>query len=217
MSYERPIPISHSPASKSLRVAILQALILNELVTNVFLAVPSYTLWLNPISPTPDWDKMAKEEPLQEAVMRLVSSVVYFADEQELEETRIANISDRITSKLRPLLIDIRSSEGRLQHLLGRSFDVWRTVQKCPRRIVALTDGKEKLDYPGLDIDEGIVLPGAAGADMSGTSIVLFPTISAIATSKPLHPGYVMRTSNPLYMSGVVEAEWKVKRARERG
>ncbi|KAJ6016361.1 hypothetical protein N7540_010952 [Penicillium herquei] len=217
MSYERPIPISHSPASKRLRIAILQALISNELATSIFLAVPSYTFWLNPISPAPDWDKIAKEEPLHEAVMRLVSSIVYFSDEQDLEETRIANISDRIISKLRPLLIDIRSFEGRLQQFLRSSFDIWKAVQKSPRRIVALTDGKENLDYPGFDIDEGIAMPGTVGADMSGTSIVLFPTISAIATSKLLHPGYVMRTSNPLYMAGVVEAEYQVKRVRERG
>ncbi|KAJ5640299.1 uncharacterized protein N7484_008161 [Penicillium longicatenatum] len=163
MSYERPIPISDSIASKNLRVATLEALITRELVTRVFVPMPSYTIWLNPISPKPDWDTMAKCQPLQEAIMRAVSSIVYSHDQQELEETKIAGISDRITSKLRPLLDDIRSFETELHPLLRDAFDIWRAVQRSPRRIVALADGKASLNSPEYELDEGVSITGGWG------------------------------------------------------
>ncbi|KAJ5100871.1 hypothetical protein N7456_006923 [Penicillium angulare] len=227
VDYERPIPISNSTASRHLRVATLQTIIVTELMSSVFIAMPSYTFWLNPVSPTPNWNRMAKENSLQEAVMRSVSSIVYAADEQELEETRIASISDRISSKLRPLLIEMTSFEKKLQRLLRESFDIWREVQRSPQRIVALTDGNANMEYPAFDIDEGISIPGssiqgfsmqgAVRADKLGSPIVTFPTISAVASSKLLHAGYAMRASNPLYISGAIEAGHQVKRVRERG
>ncbi|KAJ5993107.1 hypothetical protein N7451_008831 [Penicillium sp. IBT 35674x] len=170
--------------------------------------MPIYTTWLNPISPKPDWDMIANSQPLQEAVMRTVSSIVYSHDELELEETKIASISDRITSKLRPLVND---------PLLREAFDIWRAVQRSPQRIVALTDGKTSLESPDFEIDEGVSMLGVLGTDSLGTPIVTFPAISLVATSELLHPGYVLRTSNPLYVSGAIEAEYQVKRVRERG
>ncbi|KAJ5259333.1 hypothetical protein N7478_012314 [Penicillium angulare] len=217
VNYERPIPISDSIASKHLRVATLKALIATELAASVFLAMPSYAFWLNRVSPTPDWDKMAKEKPMQEAVIRSVSSIVYAPDEQELEETRIAIISDRITSKLKPLLIEMTSFEERLQRLLRESFYIWRAVQRSKQRVVALTDGLANVDDPGFDIDEGVSIQGAARADKLGSPIVTFPTISAVASLKARHTGYILRASNPLYISGAIEAEHQVKRVRGRG
>lgn len=149
--------------------------------------------------------------------MRTVSSIVYSHDELELEETKIASISDRITSKLRPLVNDVRSFEKGLQPLLREAFDIWRAVQRSPQRIVALTDGKTSLESPDFEIDEGVSMLGVLGTDSLGTPIVTFPAISLVATSELLHPGYVLRTSNPLYVSGAIEAEYQVKRVRERG
>lgn len=195
----------------------MQALIATELAASVFLAMPSYAFWLNPVSPTPDWDRTAKEKPLQEAVMRSVSSVVYASDEQELEETRIGIISDRITSKLKPLLIEMTSFEEMLKRLLRESFSIWRAVQRSQQRVVALTDGLANVEDPGFDIDEGVSIPGAVRANKLGSPIVTFPTISAVASPKALHTGYVLCASNPLYISGAIEAEHQAKRVRQRG
>lgn len=46
--------------------------------------------------------------------MRMVSLIMYSNDKLELEETKNAGIFDRITSKLRPLVNDIRSFKKRL-------------------------------------------------------------------------------------------------------
>ncbi|KAJ5088925.1 hypothetical protein N7456_012541 [Penicillium angulare] len=218
MSNERPIPISNSQPSKYLRIATLEALITQELVSEVFLAVPSYSLWLNHIAPAPDWDTLAREQPLQEAVMRSVSSIVYSEDERDLEEAKINKISDRIASKLRPLEIDQIAFEGKCHKFLQEAFDVWRAVQRSTCRVIALTDGKASIDSPEYDIDEGVSIPH----DVLRTArleppIVTFPTISAIADSEILHPGYALRTSNPIHISGAIEVEQQVKRARQRG
>ena len=59
-------------------------------------------------------------------------------------------------------------------------------------------------------------MPGVLGTDSLGTPIVTFLAISLIATLELLYPGYVLRTSNPLYVSGAIEAEYQVRRVRER-
>lgn len=60
-------------------------------------------------------------------------------------------------------------------------------------------------------------MPGVLGTDSLGTPIVTFLAILVVATLELLHPGYALRTSHPLYVSGTIEAEYQVKRVRERG
>lgn len=195
----------------------MQALITEELSTNVFLVVPSYTRWFKSTSPRLNWDKLAADQPLQEAVLRSVSSILYCQDEQELEETQIASICDRLSRKSRPLLIDVNPFEEGLRTLLRVAFDTWREARRGTRRIVVSTDDNTCVEFPAFDIDEAISIPGEVKTCRLEKSIITFPTISFAATSEILHHGYSLPTTNPLYQSGVIEGECQAKRARRRG
>jgi hypothetical protein len=63
--------------SKYLKIATLEALIAEEISANIFRATPSYTSLFESISPAPDWDALAKKEPIREAALRSVSAIVY--------------------------------------------------------------------------------------------------------------------------------------------
>jgi hypothetical protein len=143
--------------------------------------------------------------------------MIYFQDEQELEETQIASICDRISRKSRPLLADIKAFEERLRSLLGVAFDIWTESQRSTCRIIVFTDENACVEFPAFDIDEAISIPGEVRTGGLEKSIITFPTISFVATSKILHSGYALPTSNPLYQSGVIEAECQAERARRRG
>ncbi|KAJ5414894.1 hypothetical protein N7509_000228 [Penicillium cosmopolitanum] len=214
---ERPIPISGSIASRYLRIATMQAIIADEISTSVFLSVPSYTKWFKPMSPRLNWDKLAADQPLQEAALRSVSSMIYLQDEQEIEAAQITSICDRISRKCRPLLADIKTFDEKLRFLLEEASDIWREAQRSTRRIGVHTDANVCAEFPAFDIDEAISIPGEVDTGRLERSIIVFPGISVVATSEIIHHGYALPTSNPLYQSGAVEAECQVERARRRG
>ena len=195
----------------------MQAMIAEELSTNVFLAEPSYTRWFKPISPKLNWDRLAANQPHQEAVLRSISSIVYFEDEKEMEETHLNSICDRICRRSRPLLSDIETFRERLRPILAEAFDIWREAQRSTRRIVVSTDANLCAEFPAFDIDEAISVPGQISTGGVERSIITFPCISDVATSEIIHQGYVLPTSSPLYQSGVIEAEYQAERARRRG
>lgn len=197
-------------------MATIEALIAKEISARVFRATPSYTSWLSPISPSPDWDTMAKDQPLQEAVLRSVSAIVYSREEQDVEENEIADITDAISRKSRPLIVDMPSFEAELQCLLRDAFNIWRATQRSPRRIIAITDSRNCVDFPAFDIDEGISIPGELKTERLRAPMITFPTILIAATSEVLHSGYILRASNPLFLSGVIEAEHQVEQIRRR-
>lgn len=214
---EKPIPISGSLASRYLCIATMQALIAEELAAHVFVAVPSYTKWLKSTSPMPNWDKLAMDQPFQEAVLRSTSSIIYRQDEHELQEAQMASICDRICRKSRPLVFNIKAFEESLWSLLRESFNMWTAVQRSTRRIVGSTDGNSCMEYPAFEIDEAISISGEARATKLKGDIVTFPTISFVPSSDVIHRGYSLFASNQLYQSGVIEAERQTSRARRRG
>lgn len=199
-------------ASKYLRMATIEALVAKEISTSVFRANPGYTSWLNPIAPSPDWDTMAKDQPLQEAVLRSVSATVYSRERQDVEENEIASITHAISRKSRPLIVDMTSFETELHCLLRDAFDIWRVTQRSPRRINAVTDGRACVDFPAFDIDEGISFSEELNPER--TPMITFPTILFTATSEVLHSGYILRASHPLFLSGVIEVEHQIEQVR---
>ena len=158
---------------------------------------------------------MAKDQPLQEAVLRSVSAKVYSREEQSVVENEIASITDAISRKSRPVIVDMTSFEAELQIILRDAFDIWRATQRSPRRIIALTDSRACMDFPAFNIDEGISVAGEV--KMERTPLITFPTIVVAATSEVLHSGYILRESNPLFLSGVIEAEHQVEEVRKWG
>jgi hypothetical protein len=217
ISCERPIPISDSTVSKYLRIATLEALIAEEISAIIFRTIPSYKSWFKSISPAPDWDAIAKQEPLREAVLRPVSAIVYTKEQQELKETEIASIMDVIARKTRPLICDMRSFEDELRSVLQDAVDIWSLTQRSPQRIIAFLNDKTSVDSPAFDIDEGISIPAESSEGRPRASILTFPTVLVANTSKILHSGYALHASNPLIFSGTIEVEDQVSRVRRMG
>jgi hypothetical protein len=217
ISCEKPIPISDSTVSKYLRIATLESLIAEEISTNIFRTIPSYTSWFKSIFPAPDWDAIAKQEPLREAVLRSVSAILYSKEQQELKETGIESIADVIARKTRPLIYDMRSFEDGLRSLLQDAVDIWSLTQRSPQRITAVLNYKTSVESPGFDIDEGISIPVESNEGRPRASILTFPTVLVANTSKILHSGYALHASNPLVFSGTIEVEDQVSRVRRMG
>ena len=189
---------------------------MEEISANIFRTIPSYTSWFTSISPAPDWDAIAKQEPLREAALRSVSAIVYTKEEQELKEIEIASTIDVIARKTRPLIGDMRSFEDELRSLLQDAMDVWSLTQRNPQRIIASLDDKTSVDSPAFDIDEGISIPGELSEERPRASILTFPTVLVANTSKIIHSGYALHASNPLVFSGTIEAEDQLSRVRRR-
>jgi hypothetical protein len=197
-------------------MATMEALIAKEISTNVFRATPMYTSWLKSIAPNPDWDTLAKAQPLQEAVLRSVSAIVYSREKHDLEENEIAKITDAICRKSRPLIMDMISFEDELQILLRDACDTWKATQRSPRRVIALTDGRGCLEIPAYDFDEGISITRDVNGERPGGQMMTFPTILFVDTGEVIHPGYMLRACNPLFTSGAIEVQSQAQQVTRR-
>ncbi len=216
----RAIPISDSKASKHMRMAAAESIIVNEVAKKML--QPLFILDSNVKGALENMlDNLFEKSPRQESILRSRLLAAY-ASEGNIRETDIPNaVVDGVKSILNPLLFDEGHSNAfvaGLNGLLLEFLDLWSQAQKSPELVLASIEDNDWDWDCHKEYDDAVSLTDAELALVSSPEPVmtLFPRVYTPGKSDPWHSGYSLWSNQGVVVAGNLEAKEQVARVKSR-